>query len=371
MKKSLSLLVALAVSLSLFAGCGNNSKPANTGDKPATTDEKKESGIAKIGLGHITSIGKSKDLGKDKNGKEVLPVGQVDTVIVAAAFDKDGKIVNVTIDNAQTKVEFEKDLKVKSDVAALAKTKVELGEAYGMKKVSKIQKEWFEQIAEFEKWAKGKTVEEVKALKVKKVDDSHVAVPDVAELTSTVTITVEGYIAALEEAYKNAIEVKDGAVKLGLGHEVSTAKSKGLGKDKNGKEVLPVAQVDATMAATAFDKDGKVVATIIDVAQTKVSFDKDGKVTTDKAAEIKTKKEVKDGYGMKKVSKIQKEWFEQAAELEKWMAGKSIDEIKALKVKKVDDSHVAVPDVAELTSSVTITVEGYQAAVAESFANAK
>lgn len=373
MKKSLSILIATVLSLSLFAGCGSKTEPKKEGEKTPVTDTKKEeAGIAKLGLGLITTIGKSKDLGVDKNGKEVLPVGQVDTVIVAAGFDKDGKIVKVTIDTAQTKVNYEKDLKIKSDVKAPIKTKVELKEDYKMKGSSKIGKEWYEQIAELEKWMIGKTVEEVKAMKVKKVDDSHTQVPDIAELTSTVTIDVGGYVAALEEAYKNAVEIKEGAVKVGLGNEVSMAKSKALGVDKNGKEVLPVAQVDTTVAATAFDKDGKVVATIIDVAQTKVNFSKEGKVTSDKTvADVQSKKELKEKYNMKGASKIGKEWFEQAAEFEKWMAGKSIEDIKALKTKKVDDNHTQVPDVAELTSSVTIDIGGYRNAVVESLANAK
>ena len=36
-----------------------------------------------------------------------------------------------------------------------------------MRRASAIGKEWFEQIAEFEKWMIGKTVDEVKASKVK------------------------------------------------------------------------------------------------------------------------------------------------------------------------------------------------------------
>ena len=58
------------------------------------------------------------------------------------------------------------------------------------------------------------------------------------------------------------------------------------------------------MVAAAFDKDGKVAGTIIDNAQTKVNFDKNGKVASDKNAEIKTKVELGDEYGMKKASRI-------------------------------------------------------------------
>lgn len=373
MKKTLSLVLTAVVSASILAGCG--SKPAapaatNKDTKPAaTTPAASGSGIVKIGMGSNTSIEKSTDLGT-KDGKDVLPLGQVDTIIAAVAFDKDGKIVKVTIDNAQTKVEFNKDLTLKSDVKAAGKTKVELGADYGMVKASSIKKEWFEQMAAFEKYITGKTVADIKAMKTVKKDDAHPAVPDVAELKSSVTISVEGYIAAVEEAFKNAVEVK-GAEKLGLGHNVSIASSKALGKDASGKEVLPLAQVDTVMAATAFDKDGKVVKTIIDNAQTKVNFDKTGKVTSDKKAAPKTKVELKEEYGMLKASAIKKEWYQQAAALADWMTGKSIADIKAMKVVNKDAAHPAVPDVAELKSTVSISVQDYLAAVEESSQKAK
>ena len=369
MKKSFAIFLSTILTAGMLTGCGSQStQTKDEGNKEAPAKEAK---ISKIGLGHITSIGESKDLGQDKNGKEVLPTAQVDETIVVAAFDKDGKVAKVTIDTAQTKVDFEKDLKLKSDPNEKIKTKLELGEEYGMKKTSKIKKEWNEQIAEFEKWMVGKTVDEIKGMKVKKRDENHVAIPDVEELTSLVTITVENYIEGLEKAYKNAVEVKEDAVKLGLGTEVSIANSKGLGQDKNGKEVLPMAQVDTTMAATAFDKDGKVVKTIIDTAQTKVDFNKEGKVTTDKNGEFKTKTELGEEYGMKKASKIKKEWNEQITDLEKWMVGKTADEIKEMKVKKRDENHVAIPDVEELTSLVTMTVEDYISTVVKSNQNAK
>ncbi|RXI49896.1 hypothetical protein DP130_02605 [Clostridium tetani] len=369
MKKSFAIFLSTILTAGMLTGCASQSKPSKDGEK--SDNVAKEVTISKIGLAHITSISESKDLGVDKNDKEVLPVAQADETIVAAAFDKDGKVAKVTIDTAQTKVKFDKNLKLTSDLNEKVKTKLERGEEYGMKKVSKIKKEWNEQIAELEKWMIGKTVDEIKGMKVKKRDDAHPSIPDVEELTSLVTISVENYIAGVEKAYKNAVEIKEGAVKLGLGTEVSIGNSKGLGVDKNGKEVLPMAQVDTTMAATAFDKDGKVVGNIIDTAQTKVEFDKQGKVTTDKKGEFKTKTELGEEYGMKKRSKIKKEWSEQIAEFEKWTVGKTVEEIKGMKVKKRDDKHVAIPDVEELTSLVTMTVEDYIAAVVEANKNAK
>jgi len=315
---------------------------------------------AKIGLGHITSIKSSKDRAVAADGKVTAAVAQIDTTMAIVAFDAAGKVTHITVDTSQTKVNYDANMKVVSDLAALQSSKVEIKDGYGMRKASSIKKEWFEQMADFEKWMIGKTVAEIKALKTKQRDASHIAVPDIPELASTVTITVQDYIAVVEEAWKNAVAVAPGGAKLGLGHEISIAKSSAT-----------AAQVDNVFAGTLFDKDGKIVGVIVDTAQTKVAFDKDGKITTDKNGEFKTKKELGDAYGMAKASSIKKDWYQQMAEFEKWMTGQTVDQIKALKTKKRDASHVAVPDIPELTSTVTITVEGYIAAVAESYANAK
>lgn len=376
-KKVLSIIVTSILTVALIAGCSSAKKTEegtnNNGGTKVEEGTKNEEGakaeegtIVKLGLGQNTSIASS----KDADGADVTAVGQVDTIMAAVGFDKDGKVVSVTIDNAQTKVQFNKDLTLKSDVNAEYKTKAELKEDYGMKKASAIGKEWYEQIAALEDWMVGKTVDEIKAMKTFKKDDNHTAVPDEADLKSSVSISVEGYLAAVEEAYKNAVEVKGGAAKVGLGHNISIAKSKGY-SNADGKEVLPLAQVDTVMVATAFDKDGKVAATIIDNAQTKVNFDKDGKVTSDKAAEYKTKVELKEEYGMKKASAIGKEWYEQAASLQDWMVGKTVSEITGMKTVKKDDSHPAVPDEADLKSSVSISVQDYLAALEESSKNAK
>ena len=378
MKRLMALLLVLVLSIGVLAGCTPAAPapepapaPAETpAPAPAETPAPAASKIAKVGLGQNISIGKSKDKGVDANGNEVLAAAQADVTIAAVGFDADGKVASVTIDVAQTKVAFDADMKVTSDKESEVKSKKDLGADYGMVKASSIGKEWFEQMGAFEEWMIGKTVEEIKALKVKERDESHKNVPDVPELTSAVTITVESYIAAVEEAWNNSVDAT-GAETVGLGVETHINKSRDAGTDANGNAVTAQAQMDTYMSATAFDKDGKVVAAIIDNAQVRVPFDAEGKVATDKTVAGKTKVELGPDYGMVKASGIGKEWFEQMAALQAWMVGKSIDEINGMKVVERDASHPSVPDVAELTSSVTITVEGYQAVVTEAFEMAR
>ncbi len=367
MKKFFTIMLVLALIATALVGCSQPEAPAEAPaetqvENPTETPDAEES-IAKVGLGQIISIAKSKDAGTDANGNVVMAQAQMDVTIAAVGFDADGKVASVTLDVVQPKVAFDSNLKITSDTQAEVKSKKDLKEEYGMKGASAIGKEWYEQAAAFEEWMIGKTIDEITGLKVKEVNPSHQNVPDVPELTSSVTITVESYIAAVEEAWNNAVDAP-GAETVGLGVETHIS-GKDKGVDANGKEVLPRAQSDTYMSATAFDKDGKVVVTLIDNAQVRVNYDAEGKVTDDKAAERKTKHELKEEYGMKDASPIKKEWYEQMTAFQDWMAGKTIDEITGLKVKEANPTHQNVPDVPELTSSVTITVEGYLAVVKE------
>src|SRR5690606_9952577 len=142
-----------------------------------------------------------------------------DTTTAAVAFDKNDRVVKVIIDTVQTGVGFDTSGKLVTDKEGEFRTKTELGFDYNMKRVSDIGKEWFEQIAGLERWMEGKTVNEIKAMKVKERDPSHTHVPDEPDLTSTVTITVGDYLEAVEKAHRNSVAVSAGAGTLGLGHE--------------------------------------------------------------------------------------------------------------------------------------------------------
>ena len=329
-------------------------------EEPAEEPAVEAGTIAKLGLGQVISIAKSSDKTAEKTA-----TAQADVTIAAVGFDADGKVASVTIDVAQTKVAFDENMMVTSDKSAEVKSKKDLGADYGMVKASAIGKEWFEQMEAFENWMIGKTISEITGLKVKQVDDNHKAVPDVPELTSSVTISVESYLAAVEEAWNTSVDAA-GATSVGLGVETHIGSSKDATAEKPA-----TAQIDTYMGATAIGADNKIVAAVIDNAQIKIPYDADGKVTADKAGVFKTKQELKEDYGMVKASAIGKEWFEQMAAFEAWMVGKDVDEVMGLKVVQRDENHPSVPDIAELVSSVTITVEGYQGVVEESVAMAR
>ena len=368
MKKVLWLLLVLSLALVMVVGCGEapveeepqpdeEAPEEEAPDEEAPDEEPAADGVSTMGLGIVTSIGRSVDYDPDA---DVMAMGQVDTTIATATFDADGRIVDVMIDVAQVRVEFDEDLQVATDPTQDFRSKKELGDDYGMRRASDIEKEWDEQIAALEEWMVGKTVDEVLALPLMEDDQS----PDDPDLRTSVTITVTSYFEALEKAYQNAEPVEHGAEMLGLGHTIAINRSVGLDLDN---DVMPMAQVDVNIAGAAFNEDGQVGAVQIDAAQTRVNFDEEGQVTSDRTAEIYTKKELGDDYGMRRASDIEKEWDEQIAALEEWIVGKTVDEVLALPLMDDDES----PDDPDLRTSVTMTVSYYFEALAEAYSLAR
>ena len=364
MKKLLILLMVLAMSLFLFIGCGEdaagdedvNEEGTENGEEVAEEEEEEqdeaitEGSVALVGLGHNISIARSRDMSDEDTAQ-----AQADVTAAAVGFDADGTIVSVSIDVAQTRVAFDEDMQVTSDKDALVPSKKELGDDYGMAAASGIDKEWYEQIEALEEWMIGQNIDDVLAL-----DLNEDNAPDVADLHSSVTITVTSYLDAVEEAWENAVDA-EGAETVGLGLRTYIDKSRDASDEDNAQ-----AQVDTYVTATAFDADGTIVNTLIDVAQVRVAFDEDGQVESDRGAELQTKKERGDDYGMARVSEIEKEWYEQIEAFEAWLVGQTIEEAMTVELNDND-----APDVADLESSVTITVTGYLSVVENAYDNAR
>lgn len=372
LKKVTYLLLVLALVLSLVA-CGETKKPEEAKEGETKTEEPKEGekaeepkegekpaaggAIAKLGLGSVTSLAKSKELAEGKGA------AQADTTVVALALDAEGKIVDVIIDVAQSKAPIKDDGTLGFEPAATElKTQRDLGDDYKMKDASGLKKEWYEQADALEEAWIGKTVEEALAMKRDEEKDQF------TDLASSVTIKVSGYMEALKRASENTVDAPN-AEKIGLGID-TTFGGRGTVPAADGKGAK--VQFNTNIAATAVDKDGKIAATLIDVAQNNVEFTPEGKLAQDYTTfESKTKKELGPEYGLIKGSEIKKEWFEQAKALEEYLVGKTADEVKNIKVEKKDDAHLAVPAEEDLKSSVTVSIDGFQLVVLEAIENAQ
>lgn len=122
----------------------------------------------------------------------------VNTTMCAVTLDAEGKIVDIDFDVIQPKSNWE-------EAVVETQTKLELLEGYGMKRVSAIGKEYYEQIAALEAWCIGKTVEQVLTMPVMdRGDGSHTHVPTDVDLAAGCTISVADHLKALEKAAADA-----------------------------------------------------------------------------------------------------------------------------------------------------------------------
>ena len=141
--------------------------------------------------------------------------------------------------------------------------------------------------------------------------------------------------------------------KLGMGVVVSMDSSK-----------TELAQVDATVATVVLDKDGKIVACRIDVAQNKMAV-VGGAVDT--AATFKTKMELGDDYGMAGImdndqNGVMKEWYEQAKAFEAYVVGKTSAEVNSIETQEVNGHKIAV-DKTLLDAGCSMQISDFMAAV--------
>ena len=321
--------------------------PAET-EKETETEKAEESGY-RMGMAVVSSMAKSKEAG-EKDGS-----AQVDSVAAAIVLDEDGVIVDCVIDTVQTIMAFDAEGKLVTPLDTEFDSKKVLKDEYGMKPASSIGKEWYEQMAVFEEYVIGKTVDEVTGIVV---DEK--TVPTDEDLLAGVTIKIGDYIEAISQAAEDAkvIGTQPGD-KLGLGIVGKMSKSKDAEEGKEGQ-----GQAYSTYVAVTTDADGKITACIIDSTQGTVKFDAEGKITSDLTVGVKTKRQLGDDYGMKPASGIGKEWFEQAAALEEYVIGKTAAEVSGIAVAE------GVPTDADLAASVTIGIGDYQAGIEKAVASA-
>lgn len=342
MKKTIAMLLTLTLVLGLFAGCAGTpviyysdcTCPAgsHTGYVPAE-------GALKTGLAIVCSVGKS------ENAK----AADYDVTVVAVTVDEGGVIQDCIIDSVGAKVEFDNKGVITSDLSAEILTKNELGDNYGMKTYGNAKYEWYEQAAALADYAKGKTVTE---LKKGAVNEAGKAAD--ADLASSATIYLGGYVAAIEKAVANAKHLGAQA-----GDGLKLAVINGVGSSASATaEKAGTAQLDCDVVALTMNGD-KITSCAIDSLQAKVSFDSKGTITTDLKAEVLTKNELGENYGMKAWGSAKYEWNEQAASFAAYVTGKTAAQVAGIAVSE------GKPSEADLSASVTIAIGGFQALIAK------
>ena len=352
MKKSLSILLTLALSASVLAGCSGTAvvekeKESESTQVVASTEgtevdstasSTSEARPVKTGLSISTQLSGS-DATADADGK-----AQADITIVAVTVDADGVINSCVIDAIQAKNTFT----AKGEITTTATeflSKNELGADYGMVAYGKAIAEWNEQAAAVANYVVGKTVDEVKGIAL--TEDGHAAD---ADLAASATITIGGYIDGIVAAVNNA---KD----LGASHWDTLKLVSVTTPDHNASataEKEGLTEAYATVAAVTLHQD-EITSCYIDAVQAKIAFDITGKITTDLTAPVKTKNELGPDYGMVAYGKAIAEWNEQAASFAKYITGKTVEDVANIAV----DETTKTTDT-DLLSSVTIKIGGFK-----------
>ena len=331
--KKFSLILTLVFVLSLLCGCAgttvvyqtNCTCPAGSHDAAPAPEATPEtipadqivSGSVKTGLAVVAGI------------KVEEENASYDVTFVAVNVDDNGVITACAIDSLGADVPVADVAGTSGDV----KTKQELGYDYGMIAYGGAKYEWFEQANALAAFAVGKTVEELKAGAMGETMD--------ADLATSATIYLGGYISAIEKAVANAQHL--GAM---AGDELKLASSNALKEGGLNSDAVAL-----TM------KDGVITSCYLDSLQASLNVAEDGTVS---AGNTMTKNELGYDYNMITYGGAKFEWFEQAAGFAAYVTGKTPTDVSGI---AVDES--TYPTDADLTASCTIAIGGFQALIAK------
>ena len=346
MKKTIALLLAVALLATLFAGCtgttvviGNCTCPTGSHEEPTVVAQ----GALKTGLAIQADLSASANAG-EKNGK-----AQFDVNLAAVLVDENGVIVDCKLDSLGATLEFDGSGAIVTDITKALQTKNELGDSYNMKLYGGAKYEWYEQAEFLCQYVIGKTADQLRNGAVNEVGKAADT-----DLATKATITIAPYVDAIIAAVENAKHLGAEA-----GDSLSLACTGSFGSSTAAGEKAGNAQLDLDVVALS-QKDGIITSCVLDSLQAKVAFDTTGAISTDINQVPQTKTELGDSYNMKLYGGAKYEWYQQAASFSSYVTGKTAEQVLGIAVNEATK-----PTGADLTATVTISIGGYQQLVAK------
>ena len=331
MKKLLAMLLALVMVLS-FAACGTTEEPVEEPTDAPVEEPTEEPAEATYTLGLGTVVEQS-----------VGEKAQVDATFAAVVLDAEGTIVAVDLDVAQSKG-VKDDAGVYTAEGFDARTKTEKGPDYGMTVASPIGAEWDAQMAAFEAWAIGKTVDYVTGVELVEHNGHNVAMNE-TDLYAGCTMDITAFQAALADALNNTVEFTTAEeFKLGLGVVTSCSV----------KETSIEMYTD--YAAVVTDANDVILAARLDAIQPKIGLEADG--TTTGIEDLRSKYTKKEDYGMTVASPIAAEWYTQADAYCAYVVGKVAADLEAIELVE-HNGHMVALNEADLYAGCTMQVGSY------------
>ena len=279
----------------------------------------------------------------------------------AAVVDKNGVILACLTDAIQPVFTVDSDLEITS--SSYKGTKKELEYDYNMVKYSEAEYEWFEQAKAFEDYCVGKTGEEVASLPTRVRTDAephpgYVVTTD-ETLFAQCSIQITSFKSVISKAAENA-----------AGEKSEETYSLGMGIVYSDNHTDEQAAYDAVCAVVVTDSEGRIVECRIDDAQNKMNTD-----AIESSKEFRSKKELEFDYNMVKYSEAQYEWFEQVAAFEKYVVGKTAEEVSAIetRVRTADEPHPGYVVAADETlfAQCSIQITEFKEAVVKACSDSK
>ncbi|MBQ9557851.1 MAG: hypothetical protein IJU94_04510 [Clostridia bacterium] len=173
--------------------------------EPSSEDE---GGEAEVADGDSSSEDGSEDESSaPEPAKPAFEGGSVGVNVLTASItlDKENVIRSLKLDKYELAVEVDENGYLVGDISTDGvKSAKELAYDYGMKSSSKLSLEWFEQVANFEKWAVGKKVGDLLNMKTVYIDDTRPSVPGEPDLSVSVSISVGDFLKVIRLAAINA-----------------------------------------------------------------------------------------------------------------------------------------------------------------------
>lgn len=314
MKKIISLTLLLSLVVLCLAACGGGTDPTT----PTETTYNLSIGVA-VNVDDATAT--------------------VESTVAAVVTDEDGEIILVRLDAIDYTAEVDKTTGAPKTV--LPTSKYELGSNYNMVAYGGAKAEWFEQAKSFEKYVRGMTLSEVRAIALN-ADGK----PTDADLTAGCTIAVTPFIEAIDKAMSSEHKISFTTAETEFTAAVVAspaidAKADTLTFDYEVDFAAVVAKGNSTLAAI-FDS----VAVSLTCAQ-----DADGKLSATATTYEGTKFEQGEDYNMVEYGGAASEWYAQALAYANEAKGKNPTALDTLPTEGV--------------AGCTIAVDGYKAALAK------
>ena len=340
MKKLLAMLLALMMVLSL-AACGTTEEPVEEPVEEPTEEPTEEpveettEATYTLGLGVVVN-------------QAIEGKAQTNTTMAAVVLDAEGNIVAVDLDVAQSNCP-------KTEAGAFTaegfddRTKTEKGPDYGMTVASPIGAEWDAQMAAFEAWAIGKTVDYITGVELVE-SNGHMVAANEADLYAGCTMAIGDFQAAVADALNNTVEFTADSFKLGLG-VVTSCTVKEASADAAGS-----IEMYTDYAAVVTAEDGTILAARLDAIQPKIVLNSDN--TLAGSEDLRSKYTKKEDYGMTVASPIAAEWYTQADAYCTYVVGKVAADLEAIELVE-HNGHMVALNEADLYAGCTMQVGSY------------